>query len=583
MMQRVADYYCRAAMFTLIAFAWMAAAFAAEDAPKQKDGAAPWVKRGVPEMVRIIDDEIGRHLREAKLPAGARSADAKFMRRVYLDVTGRIPTATQAAQFLDSKDPGKRGKLIDELLASPRYGEQLGRFWRDWIAPAELPSDGNAGVQPIEATQNLGKWLGQRFNAGDGWDKIVRAILTVDGKVSKEKPQVIFFALVGDDKGIPKPAGAARAVGSLFMGVQIQCAQCHNDPFKEWKQADFWGTAAFFRNTTGNLGAVTESLNGVAKVKKTEAKKGEAKKDEVKKEPPVPEIAPTAVIAIPKEAFKNAGKLIPAKFLQEADFKPQPKQMLRSVFADWLTARENPYFARAFVNRTWAYYFARGIVHPLDDFRDDNPSSHPALLRHLTDEFIASDFDVKHLIRCITNSQAYQRSSQPTGGDAKGKNAMIAAAFGRMPVKVMSADMLYDSLSLAFSDTSLDLRMYDAKEVAGLGMSSPVGSAYDEFVILFGANKDDATDFTHGIPQMLALINHPRLRSGGKTVDSLLKAKLSTEQAVETLYLTTLSRRPTAPELDDAKQFIAHSKDERRGYNGLLWTLVNRSEFLLVR
>jgi hypothetical protein len=338
------------------------------------------------------------------------------------------------------------------------------------------------------------------------------------------------------------------------MGVQIQCAECHNDPFKQWKQADFWGIAAFFRNMSGNAGFEAGNIS----IKET--------------------VSNEAQVAIPKEAFKNAGKIIPAKFMDNSAFKPQADELLRSAFADWLTARTNPYFARAFVNRTWAYFLGRGIVQPVDDFRNDNPPSHPALLQQLTEEFVASNFDIRHLIRCLTNSRAYQRTSQP----AREKSAETLAAFGHMPVKVMSADMLYDSLSLAFNEDALDLRLYDAREVSGLGMSTPVGTAYDEFVKLFATNKEDATDFTHGIPQMLALLNHPRLRSGGKAVDALLKAKVGPEKAVETLYLSTLSRRPTTDELKEAQAFIAKCKDQRRAYKGVLWMLVNRSDFLLV-
>jgi hypothetical protein len=342
----------------------------------------PIKARDAPSIAAFIDADIDRHLRDAKLSAAPRTADEEFLRRVSLDITGRIPTAKQTAAFLDSKAPDKRAQLIDALLASPHFGEQFGRVWRDWIAPPELPSEGNGGDQPIQATQNLGKWFGQRFNQGDGWDKIVRAILTSDGTL-KEYPQGLFFSLVGDDQGRPRPAGTARAIGSLFMGVQFQCAECHNDPFKDWKQADFWGTAAFFRNVNWKFNgrffdSVTESPEGVDKA---------GKKIPLARDP-----APTGAIAIPKDAFKNVGKIIPAKFVGGKEFPAEEKRALRPVFTDWLTARANPYFAQAFVNRTWWYFFARGIVHPVDDFREDNPPSHPTLLKRLTDEFIAADF-----------------------------------------------------------------------------------------------------------------------------------------------------------------------------------------------
>ncbi|HEX4607989.1 MAG TPA: DUF1549 domain-containing protein, partial [Urbifossiella sp.] len=488
-------------------------------------------------------------------------------RRVYLDVSGRIPTAKQAAAFLDSRDPDKRAKLIEELLASPSYGEQFGRTWRDWIAPAELPAEGNGGNQPVQATQNLGKWFAQRFNAGAGWDATVRAVLTADGTL-KDQPQGLFFSLIGDDTGKPTPAGAARAVGSLFLGMQLQCAECHDDPFKHHTQADYWGLAAFFRNVTWRFNGryfdyVSEGWADPA------AKTVTGPRD----------AAPVGSITIPKAALKNSGKVIPGRFPEADPLAAADGEPLRPRLAAWLASAENPYFARAFVNRIWAYFTSRGFVHPVDDLRADNPAGHPDALRLLAAEFVASGFDVRHLVRCITLTAAYQRTSRPAATDPP----EAVAKFARMPVRVMAADALYDSLKLAFADPGLDLRTYDAREAARFGESSPVGTPYEEFAKLFATNEDDATDFTHGIPQLLALLNHPRLRAGGKAIDELLKGKPDPAAGVEALYLATLSRRPTAEEVGEATSFLARRPDPRRGYSGLLWVLVNRSEFLLVR
>jgi hypothetical protein len=298
--------------------------------------------------------------------------------------------------FLDSKAPDRRAKLIDALLAVPQFGEQLGRTWRDWICPAELPSDGNGGQQPHKEARNFGKWLGVRFAAGDTWDRIARDILSVDGEI-KNKPQVIFFALVGEG-GKPSAGGSARAVGSLFMGVQLQCAQCHDDPYRPWAQKEFWALAAFFRKTTGDFNKITEGPASASG-------KGSAQ------------------ITIPPSAFKNAGTSVPAAFLGGKPFLAEKNDALRPPFVDWLTAKDNPYFARSFVNRTWFYFFSRGIVHPVDDFRELNPPSHPGLLKLLTNEFTASGLDVKHLIRCVCNSQAYQRTSRVPPGTSEQKLA----------------------------------------------------------------------------------------------------------------------------------------------------------------
>ena len=433
-------------------------------------------------------------------------------------------------------------KLIDTLLATPQYGEQFGRTWRDWICPPELPSDANSGKQPNTEAQNLGKWLGTRFAAGDPWDAIARDVLTVEGDI-KSKPQVIFFALSGEG-GKATPAGSARATAALFMGVQLQCAECHDDPFRAWSQKEHWALAAFFAKTTGDFNKVSESRGGKSEV------------------------------TIPKSAFLNAGNSVPAAFL--GGKTPTVKgDTLRPALAEWLTAKDNPYFARAFANRLWFYFFSRGIVNPVDDFRELNPPTHPGLMKLLANEFADSGFDVKHLVRCVCNSEAYQRTSRVAPGTDEQTVSALTANFGRMPLRVMTADVLYDSLKLAYGDPKLDLRAIDPKDGNANGESAPVADAYLEFLRRFGTNEDDATDFTHGIPQMLSMINHPRLLAGSKVLDGKLKAKPApgAEEVVEWLYLSTLSRRPTASEKAAAERYLKKASDPTKGYNGVLWML----------
>jgi hypothetical protein len=536
---------------------WIAAGLPTLAQRQQKEGPllAPGQKHFPREVATAIDLSLDRTLAAAGLKAAPRSDDAEFLRRVYLDLAGCVPTAEQARAFLDDRAPDRRAKLIDTLLASPSFGEQLGRTWRDWICPPELPSDGNAGNQPHKEAQNFGKWLGTRFAAGASWDRITREVLTVAGDI-KTKPQVIFFALVGEG-GSTSASGSAKAVASLFMGVQLQCAQCHDDPYRTWAQKEFWSLAAFFGRTSGNFNKVSEG--------------------------PAPSGKDPARITIPKSAFKNAGTIVPAGFPGGKAFEPAKASALRSSFVDWLTARDNPYFARAFVNRTWFYLFSRGIVHPVDDIRELNPPSHPGLMKLLSNEFAASGFDVKHLLRCLCNSWAYQRTSRVAAGTSEQTVAALTALFGRMPLRVMTADQLYDSLRQAYGDPQLDLRAIEPKGSSTTGMSAPVADAYLEFLRRFGTNKDDATDFTHGIPQMLTMINHPRLLQASKALDVYLKANPTPEQVVEWLYLSTLSRRPDRDELAAAQRYLKKTANPARGYIGVLWMLVNRSEYLFVR
>ncbi len=502
-------------------------------------------------VAQAIDQHIDAALKAANVKPAPVADDAEFLRRVYLDLTGRVPTPQQAASFLDDQSPGKRAKLIDTLLASPQFGEQFGRTWREWIAPPELPSDMNSGRQPIEQTRALGKWFAKQFNDNHTWDRIVRDVLTANGEL-KNNPQLIYFGLVGQNAQVTAE-GSARTVASLFMGVQLQCAQCHDDPYRDWAQHEFWALAAFFGGTRGDF-------------KKVEEKPGESQ------------------IVIPKSAFRNAGTKVQISFLRGPTPKDK-KATWRPRFVDWLTANDNPYFAKAFSNRAWFYFFSRGIVNPIDDFRELNPPSHPGLIALLGNEFAASGHDVKHLIRAICNSKTYQRTSAVTHDLNDQQRAAQTALFGRAPVRVMSPDMLFDSLKLAFGDPKLDLRSIDPKDGNTNGESAAVGDVVLQFQRDFCINEEDTTDFTHGIPQMLTLMNHPRLQAGSKALDEHLKQQkdLTPPQVVEWLYLATLSRRPSDEESAEAVDYVKNASDAIDAYKDVLWMLVNRSEFMLIR
>ena len=506
------------------------------------------------EVAAAIDQHITGFLSTAGLTPAPPSNDEEFLRRVYLDLTGRIPVADQARSFLDSTDPDRRSRLIETLLSTTDFGEQFGRTWRDWVCPPELPSNGNAGDQPYAQARAFGSWLGKKIVADEPWDQITRDILTVAGE-TKDKPQAIFFGLVGQDTKTTAD-GSARAVASLFMGVQLQCARCHDDPYRDWSQREHWALAAFFGRSQGDFNKI-EIGTGVSQ------KPG--------------------IITIPNSSFRNAGTTIETGFLRGTSFQPEDDSDLRGHFVDWLVAQDNPYFARAFVNRVWFYLFSRGIVNPIDDFRKLNPPSHPGLIKLLAGELSASGYNIRHLFRCLLNSQTYQRSSRMKPGTDGPTRKALTTAFGRMPLRLLTADMLYDSLKQAYGDPQLDLRT--SSKDSTTGMAAPVKDPWLEFQRRFGTNEEDATDFTHGIAQMLTMINHPRLLAGSGALDAHLKAKPETrlQEVVEWLYLSTLSRRPTDIETAEAVEYAAGTTEAAEAYRGILWMLINRSEFILIR
>jgi hypothetical protein len=514
-----------------------------------------------------IDREIRLSLETANLEAGPVCGDAEFVRRASLDLIGVIPPADKAAEFVDSNDPDKRTQLIDAFLADTRYGEYFGELWSDRIVPHDLPLDPGP----------LRQWLADHLNAGAGWNDIVSALVTAEGSFSPiglrragsaHDPPATFL-LANSEENQPRPDRLAGATSALFLGVQVQCAECHDHPFANWKQTDFWGLAAFY----GQLGAGRE---------------GEQSRDWQWFET-APVAGQPLSIVIPSTALRAVGDAVPASFLDGQPFTAHSGdpsgtgddglrvKQLRQSLAEWITSPENPYFARAAVNRLWAHFFGRGLVNPVDDLRDDNPPSHPAILQLLADEFTKSGFDVKYLIRCICLSETYQRSSQsPMEADHD--------SYARMAVKVMGPGVLYDSLTAATGLRELQVGL--SRSTSKQGVTSPL-SPRAAFVAFFRTQDEDAraADYNHGIPQALKLLNARQLSDTFPAAQQLIRSGLDGGRMIEQLYLTALARRPTADEAQIVREFLASRGDGQaeEDYSAVLWALINSSEFVLIQ
>ncbi len=514
--------------------------------------APPASPRDAVSVARQIDRLIDEQLAEKDISASPRATDAEFLRRVFLDMAGRIPSENEAREFLDSRDSDKRAELIERLLASPRYGQRFGTEWHNLFVGRETSM-----ARPPD-TRLLSAWLTKAFNENRPWNELVTQILTAKGSYAKN-PAGIFFTLNGDSRGIPQPNVITGTVSQLFLGVQLQCAECHGHPYSHWSQTDFWKIAAFF-------GQVSQSSN-----------KGGAKR-EIKETPLKPN--QRAVIKIPESSFTNVGREIEAALpgdgrdshnadARNADAKLGP----RETFAAWLTSADNPYFALTIVNRLWAQFFGRGLVDPLNGFREDNEPSHPELLELLSREFVASGFDQKHLIRCLCNSPAYQRTSQ-----ALPKNRNDSTGLSHMNIKVLSAEALLDSLAIAFGREMLSA---ERPKMNFRNPLLPLYSPREKFIRLFQTNRkfSDATEYTRGVPQLLFLMNQPQFNAGAPFVKQLAADGNNPLQNIDRLYLATLSRRPSEQERDASIRFVKQQPTPREGYDGVLWTLINRSEF----
>ena len=521
--------------------------YASDSAKAAKPALRPSLtgKFDAPALARVIDQAVDQRLAAEKVKASPRADDGEFLRRVYLDLAGRIPPAERAAAFLDSAEPDKRAKLIDELLASEDFGKHMADVWKDLL----VKRNSDNRTVPFDP---LVEWLAKSFNENKPWDQTVRDLITAEGPQDENGAVTVFLANNTVDK-------MTDVTTKVFLGVQLQCAQCHNHPFTDWKQTEYWGMADFFMKV---------KLTGPRNPAKQEGTPGIAEGDGVKAGRKIP--------------LPDSAKTVPAKFLGGDEVNLGAKAKVRPVLAQWITTAENPYFSKAMVNRVWFQLFGRGLVNPVDDMNNDaNPPSHPQLMVDLADQLGKGGFDLKGLFRAVCNSQAYQRTSKPTADNADADPAL----FARMVVKVLTPEQQFDSLFQVLAPnkdprtfTPPNMQNDKLPKLARLQRLSPRSL----FVTFFEAeDASDPSEYQQGIPQALRLMNGPQLNNAA-ALGLIVKPRNTPAENVERLYLTALSRRPTGVERERMTTYLANHKTEaHEGYEDVLWALLNCSEFVL--
>lgn len=512
---------------------------AAKDAEaKAKVDAAERAKALLPRvdsapLTRKIDAALGQKLAAEKIAASPRADDAEFVRRIYLDLMGVIPPADKAAAFIDDNSANKRARLIDELLTSPAFGKHLADIW-DNLLFQRITDNRAVRVEP------LSNWLERQFNDGQSWDKLAGQLLTATGSQEENGASTYMMGQLSADK-------ITDSVSRLFLGVKIECAQCHNHPFVDYKQNDYWSLAAFFMKVRVQ-GNTRNAKNG-----------------------PAPGLTEVSGNAGRQRGLPESAKQLPPKFLKGDAPKVASNQPLRPEFVKWLTSANNSYFGKAWANRVWGQLFGAGIINPIDDMHDERVPSHPELLKELGTQFVASGFDVRYLYRAICNSEAYQRTSKPVAG-----NESDRTFFSHMYIKAMTPEQLYDSLT-AVVGAPQAARNAPRANAAPRGPQGP----REQFVAFFDPGEGvKATDYEAGIPQALRLMNAPQVTRNSAQVARTIVKDLSQEKAIEKLYLTTLARRPTTAEAAKMKAYIAKTTTQD-GYGDILWALLNSAEFAL--
>ncbi|HUR55971.1 MAG TPA: DUF1549 domain-containing protein [Gemmataceae bacterium] len=480
----------------------------------------------------FVDELVDAKLAKLNVAPSGVCDDADFLRRIFLDLTGTLPTAAEARAFLADTSKDKRTKLVDELLARPAFADLWAMRWADLLR-VERQALGH------QRAYGYYKWVRDSVASNKPFDQFARELVTAEGPLAEVGPANFY-------KVAAKPGEMAAGLSQVFLGVRIGCAECHHHPFDRWKQTDYFGMVAFFTpvGAKGNRDGEAVSSSG----------------DPVTKHP-------------------RTGASVFAFALGTDMPTANPTGDRRIVLADWMTKPENPFFARNLANRVWGWMLGRGLVEPVDDVRATNPPSNPELLDALAQFTVENKYDVKKLVRLIAGSRAYQTSSAPNATNEKDEQNFSRALFKRPDAEVL-LDMVCQATGVqekfgGSPGITRAVQLWDSK-------------ARSEFLKLFGRpNRVTACECERtrepSVAQVLNLLNSPEIQAKltheAGTVARLVREQKDDAKLVEELYLTLFARLPTEKEKARAVEYVA-KRPRRAACEDLAWAMLNSVEFL---
>ena len=488
-----------------------------------------------PPTNNFVDRHVFAKLRKMKILPSELASDAEFVRRIYLDLVGVLPTAVETEKFLASEDPAKRSRLVDELLEHPGFAEFWATKWGDLLRINNKTMSG-PGVHKFH------RWLVKSVRENMPYDEFVRSLVTSQGSTFSTPPANYYRAASNTDD-------CTETTAQLFVGVRIQCAKCHNHPFERWTQDNYYGLSAFFgRVQRKKVSATGEVLIWVSR-------EGEVTQ---------PRTGQTMKPWLP--------------FVGELDLPEGVDR--REVFAQWLTSTENPLLAKVEANRVWAHLMGRGIVEPVDDFRDSNPPANAELLEALAEDFKRSGFDRKHLIRTIASSRTYQLASR---GNELNRHDFKYASHAR--TRMLTAEQLLNAICQL---TGVD-ESFEGLPEGTLATALPSPDYGKDFLKIFGKPlRDTACECERGstsdLARVMELINgplvHDKVKSSNNRLRLMVKEGASNSDILRVLYLLAYSRPPNAQEFKTALDYLSVATDRLEGLEDLVWTIINSKEFL---
>jgi hypothetical protein len=495
-----------------------------------------------PPESNFIDKHVFAKLKMLSILPSDVCTDQEFIRRAYLDVCGILPPAAEVQAFLTSKDPARRAKLIDALLERPEYADFWTLKWSD-VLRSNRKTIREKGIHVYQ------RWLRTHIARNTPISRVVRELLTASGSTFANPP-ANYYRIARD------PQNLAETTAQLFFGIRMQCAKCHNHPFERWTQDDYYSMAAFF-----------------ARVRQTPDRSETGL-------PPLP-VSEVIFSARSGEVVQpRTNKVMAPKFMGGAVPQIPRGKDRREVLADWITSPTNPFFPKSVVNRVWFHLNGRGIVDPVDDFRDSNPSANDALLDALAQDFVKHDFDVKHLIRTICNSRTYQLSAQ-TNAYNKDDNKYFSHAV----TKMYSAEVLLDAICAA-TDVP---EKYAGMPLGTRAVQLPDGEINHVFLKTFGQPGRELAcecerEGDSNLAQALQLINGPTIneknRNPNNRIGKLLAKKLTDRDILNNLYLAAFARQPNEAEVKAALDHVTRSADKRKAWEDVQWAVINAKEFL---
>lgn len=495
-----------------------------------------------PPESNYVDKHIFSKLKMLNIQPSELCSDQEFIRRAYMDVCGILPSPEETRAFLESKDAAKRSKLIDQLLERPEYADLWTLKWSDVFRSTRKT------IQ-VKGTYVFQKWLRHQVDQNVPFDKMVRDVITGSGSTFSNPP-ANYYRIARD------PTSLAETTAQLFFGIRMQCAKCHNHPFERWTQDDYYSMAAFFARVKQK----TDTIEPGDAAKKEGAEFIYAER--------------TGEVVQPR-----TNKTMPPKFMGGAVPEVGNKDR-RAVLAAWMSSAENPFLPKSVINRIWFHLMGRGVVDPVDDFRDSNPSANDELLDALAKDFTSKGFDVKHIIRTIMSSRTYQLSAQ-TNDFNKDDNKYFSHAV----TKLHTAEQLFDALCYV-TDVP---EKFAGMPLGTRAVQLPDGEVNHPFLKTFGQPARELAcecerEGDSNLAQALQLINGPavndRLRNPNNRIGKLVAAKKSDPEILGELFLVTLSRAPVEVESKAMLDHVAKAMDKRKAWEDVHWALINSKEFL---